>query len=237
MNFPIRIDSAARDNPLVTTPSQCRIRSSNHIFRGRYGLKLAYIPVTYYSVTAINQIIYFTDTTTCAAALAVGFYDSTSIMIALATAMNAVSTSTTYTVTKSTITRNIQVAASSGTFAFNFSNTLNSGAALIGFPAVDTAVASSQLAPFICNLATIRSFNISINNIPGMMDLSGRGNYTFMIPVTVNQLSILVHEPVTFFQSIVFDTPTRDLTITIYDDNHNIITLQDDFFIILQQEN
>jgi hypothetical protein len=237
MNFPIRIDSAARDNPLVTSPSQCRIRSSNHIFRGRYGLKLAYIPVTYYSVTATNQMIYFTDSTPCAATLAAGFYDSSTILVALTTAMNAVSTSATYTVTKSTITRNILVTASTGTFAFNFGNTLNSGAALIGFPPVDTARASSQLAPSICNLAQIRSFNININNIPGMMDLSSRGNYTFMIPVSVNQLSILVYEPYTFFQSITFDTPTRDLTITIYDDNHNIITLQDDFFIILQQEN
>jgi hypothetical protein len=237
MSFPIRIDSAARDNPLVTSPSQCRIRSNNHIFRGRYGLKLAYIPVTYYSVTAVNQIIYFTDTASHSATLAVGFYDSSTILVALTTAMNAVSTSATYTVTKSSITKNILVTASSGSFAFNFSNTLNSGAALIGFPPIDTAVATSQLAPAICNLAQIRSFNININNVPGIIDLSSRGNYTFMIPVTVNQLSIQIYEPRTFFQSITFDTPTRDLTITIYDDNHNIITLQDDFFIILQQEN
>jgi hypothetical protein len=171
MNFPIRIDSAARINPLVTVPSQCSIRSTNHIFRGRYDLKLAYIPVTYFSVTALNQMIYFTDTAPRAAALAVGFYDGSTIMVALTTAMNAASTSATYTATKSAITRNVLVTASSGTFAFNFSDTLNSGAALIGFPPVDTGFAITQLAPSICNLAQIRSFNITINNIPGMMDL------------------------------------------------------------------
>jgi hypothetical protein len=152
----------------------------------------------------------------------------------VSTAMNAASTSTTYAITKSTITRSVLVSANTGSFAFNFSNTLHSAAALIGFPPVDTVSASSQLAPSICNLAQIRSFNISINNIPGMMDLSSRGNYSFIIPVTVNQLSIQVYEPISFFQTITFDTATRDLAITIYDDNHQVIALQDDYFLVLQ---
>ena len=231
----IKIDTAARTSPSTTSPAQCTIHSNNHIFHGRYGLKLVYVPITFFNITAANNLIYFTDTATHTASIPVGFYDSTSILAAVGTAMTTASGTVTYTVTKNSSTYNVIISASSGTFVLNNSNQVNSIASSLGFTPYDTVAALFQTSSTVANLSQVRSLNVSINGLSGIEDTSSRGAYSFIVPITVNQQSIQVYEPISFIQTINFDSPTRDLSITIYDDKHNVIPLQDDYFFILQR--
>jgi hypothetical protein len=232
MSF-IKIDSAARTNPLTTSPSQCIIRSANYLFKGRYNLKLAYIPMSFYNVTAANNVVAFTDTIAHKVIVRPGYYDNATILTAVAAAMTAVG-SITYTAVKDAITQNVTISANTGTFVLNFSNTTNSLADLLGYPPVDTSAASSHMSTDMSNLSQIRSLNFAINNITNIRDLSGSGAFTFIVPIAVNQLGIQVYEPVTFEQSVTFDVSTRDLSITIYDDKYRPIVMQEDYYLILQ---
>ena len=231
----LKIDSSQRQGFSTSTPSQFALHSYNHEFKGRYVLKYTFIPVTFYTVTSLNCMVYFTDTVSHAVQIPYGFYDSSTILTAVANTMTSASTAGTYTITKNPVTRNITISLSSGMFVLNFSQLAASIAPLLGFAAKDTIAASNQTAPLICNVVQTKSFNISINGLSSVMDLSGRAGYSFIVPLTVNQLSIQVYEPEAFVQEVVFETPTRDLNIAIYDDQQNIISLQDDFYFIIQK--
>lgn len=231
----VKIDTSERINSLSTTPSQCTIHSNSYTFQGRYSLAYCYIPVTFYNVNASNNILYFTDTAQRTAVIAVGFYDSVSILVAVAAAMNAASASSLYAVaSKNSATKAVTI-ASTNPFVLNLSNTANSIASILGFASLqDTASGMGFMSDSMANLAQIKTFNISINGLSSVVSMSGRISYSFVIPITTATPSILSYEPNTFIQTITFERPTKDITISVYDDNNNIIQLQEDFFIILK---
>lgn len=231
----IKIDSSQRVNPLTTSPSQFSIRGSNTVFCGRYHLKAVFMPVTFYNVSATNNQIYFTDSNgSHTISLQPGFYTSSLYLPAIATAMTAAGAGITYTLALDPITQHVTVSSSSGTFTLNFSNTLNSAASTLGFSFVDTLTASSQLSVGILNLAQTKTFNISINSATSTNDLNSRG-YSFVVPCTSNTPSIEYYETQPgYMQSIQIDSPVRQLDITVYDDNHVILPLFSDWYMILQ---
>lgn len=232
----IKLDTSERINPLTTTPSQCKIHSSSYTFEGTYALAYAYIPVTFYNVNASNNLFYFTDTDARVATITVGFYDSVSVLVALAAAMNTASTSTIYAVSsRNSATKCVTIASSSNNFVLNLSNTVNSIASLLGFTSLyDTMSSMGVISDTMANLAQVKSFNMNINGLSSVISLSGQSAYSFILPITVATPSILIHEPSTFIQTITFERPTRDILLTMYDDNHNVIQLQEDFFIVLK---
>ncbi len=232
----IKLDTSERINPLSTSPSQCVIHSTSYTFEGRYSLAYAYIPVTFYNVNSSNNLFYFTDTTAHVATVTVGFYDSVSILVALAAAMNATSSSTMYAVSsKNSATKCVTIASSTNAFVVNLSNTVNSIAPLLGFMSLyDTVSAMGVISDQMANLAQIKSFNININGLSSIVSLSGQSAYSFILPITVATPSILTYEPSSFIQAITFERPVRDISLTVYDDNHNVIQLQEDFFIVLK---
>lgn len=232
----VKIDTSSRVNPLTTSPSQCVMHSNSYTFQGRYSLAYAYIPVTFYNVNSSNNVLYFTDTASRTAVITVGFYDSVSIVIAVAAAMNAASPSTIYAVgSKNSATKCVTIASNTNPFVLNLSNTVNSIAPLLGFASVqDTVSSTGVISDTMANLAQIKTFNISINGLSTVASLSGSTTYSFVIPITTATPSILTYEPNTFIQCINFERPTRDIKLTVYDDNNNIIQLQEDFFIILK---
>lgn len=232
----VKLDTSERINPLTTSPSKCVIHSTSYTFQGEYELAYCYIPVTFYNVNTSNNQFYFTDTAPHVASIAVGFYDTVSILVAVAAAMNAASTSTVYAVaSRNSATKCVTIASSVTNFVLNLSNTVNSIASLLGFMSLhDTVSSAGVISDQMPNLAQIRSFNISINGLSSIRSLSGQSAYSFILPITVATPSILSYEPISFVQSINFERATRDISLTVYDDNQNIIQLQEDFFIILR---
>jgi flagellar hook assembly protein FlgD len=90
------------------------------------------------------------------------------------------------------------------------------------------------LASGLINLAQTRSFNISINQITATSDLNSIG-YSFVVPVTSNTPGVEYYETQNGFQQYIrIDAPTRQLDIVVYDDNHEILPLYSNWYMMLQ---
>lgn len=236
MNSYLKIDSSKRINLNSTTAAQFSIRSTRTVFHGRYELKSIYIPITFFNINQFNNAISFTDTAgphTCT--ITPGFYTTNTYIPAVALAMTLAGSGSTYTATKSNTTQCITVISSTDAFAFTFgSNQLNSAAITLGYLQQDTAMLFSQTASGIVNVAQTKSFNISVNNYVSTSTLDGIG-YSFVIPVTAASLSFSLYEPLQHYpQSIYIDSPTQQLDIGVYDDNHQLMQVFSDFYMILQ---
>ena len=229
----IKVDSSQRVSPLTSTPSAFSIRGTNIVFKGRYQLKAVYMPVTIYNVSSTNNRISFTDSTGAhAVVIPPGYYTSAQYLAAIGTTMTTASTI--YIATRDAIKLSMIVSASNGTFSFTFgTNTKYSAAATMGFAPVNTASASVQTGANLVNLAQNRSFNISINAVTATSDLNGVG-YSYVVPITSNTPGVQYYEsPNCFHQVISIDKPTRQLDITVYDDNYEILSMYSDWYMIL----
>lgn len=235
-NAYIKIDSAQRTNFSTSTPSKFTLLGTNTVFQGVYALKGIYMPVSFYNVSSTNNCIYFLDSTgSHVAYVKPGFYVPAQFMTAVGVAMTLVGSGTLYTMARDAINLNATVSSTSDPFAFLFaSNRSNSAAASMGFSNNDTSSSLTQLAPSMMYLSSTRSFNISVNDVSMVIDLNNQG-YTFVIPITTDTPSILYYEPsVVFPQLIYFDSPVRQLDITVYDDNHRLLPMNNDFYMIWQ---
>jgi V8-like Glu-specific endopeptidase len=232
----LKIDSAKRQNPGSTTPGQFTLQCQATM-TGRYALKALYCSVDYENINGHNSKIYFREGgIDKVATLTTGYYTISSLLTEIKSAMDTASGGTnTFTVTRSTLPQRLVI---SGTSAFELTfgtNTANSSAEILGYPAADTSSATSHTATNIINLASIRSLNFDFNGFSSVSDTTGR-SYSLVIPITTNTPGVQYYEPTeTFPQVINFDIPTRNLSISVRDDDHNVIPLQSDWFMIIQK--
>lgn len=232
----VKIDTADRLNPLTTTAAQCVIHSSSYTFQGTYSLAYVCIPITFFNVTLSNNLLYFTDTAPRVAIIPVGFYDTTAILPVLANAMNLASSTTVYAVgSRSSGTKCVTIASNINPFVINLSNTLNSIASQLGFLSTqDTVSGMAITSDILPNMAKMKWFNININGLSSVISLSGKSASSFIIPIMVSTPNLMMYEPTSFTQTINFERPTRDIYISVCDENSNIIQFLEDFFIILR---
>lgn len=231
----VKIDTSDRINPLTTSASQCVIHSNAYTFRGVYALAYVCIPITFFNITTSNNLLYFTDTVSRIATIPIGFYDTVTILPVLALAMNAASNTTVYAVPKLSATKCLTIASSINPFVLNLSITLNSIASQLGFISMqDTLSASSITSDIMPNMAKLKWFNININGLSSVISLSGKAASSFIVPITEGTPAVMLYEPTTFTQTINFERPTRDIHLSVCDEDSNIIQFLEDFFIILR---
>jgi hypothetical protein len=227
----IKINSKERESPAATTPAKFTIVSNNAL--SQLSLKSISLPLTYHNVAAgINNKVYFTDTAPRVATLSPGFYTIPLLLTQLAAAMTSASGSVTYTCAIDDLTQLLTVTGT-GVFAFTFSNTIASAAEVLGFANVDNVTASlTQRSSSILNLATTTSFNIVVNDAAGTQSVTGANSCSFVIPALANSFAVQEYiVPDTMPQTINF-TPTRQLTIGIYDDNHRLLNFCSNWYMM-----
>lgn len=230
----IKLDSSQRMNYTTTNPGSFTLTMQRPL-RGCWRLCQAYVPVSQFNVSSTNNVIYFYENNVSkTAVLTPGYYDNNSLLTEVATRLNAASGSFgTYNVSQSSPLLRITI-GSTQPFALQFQTyTANSAANILGYLPLDTVLATSQLATNISNLASVRSYNISINNESGFLDSKGR-MCSFVVPVMSNTGGLAIYEPSRVYpQFITFSQPTATLTIQVADDNGIPIALSCDWFMIL----
>ena len=233
----IKIDSVNRLNFNTTTAANFSIRATNTVFQGKYELKSVLIPITFFNIGQYNNLINFTDLAgSHTAVITPGFYTTATYIAAIGSSMTAVAGGSIYTAILNAIPQCLTITSSSSAFTLTFgTNQTNSSSTAMGFSAQNTGSAFSQTGSGLVNVSQTRSFNISINNCVNISNLNGAG-YSFIIPVTGFTPSIQLYEPSTNFkQSFNIDSPCQTLNIAVYDDNHRLLTMYSDFYMILEQ--
>jgi hypothetical protein len=204
--------------------------------QGRYKLCAAYMPVTNYNVSGTNnRIPFFENGAAKVATLTPGYYTSSDLIAQVASQLTAASAGfATYSCVQSALPLRITI-SSTAPFSLQFgTDSVNSAATILGYLPVDTGTASSQTAPNMCNLASVRSFNIRLNNECQFNDVNGRG-CTFVVPILGNSNSVSVYEPsIQFPQTVTFSPAVSVLNISVCDDNGIPLDLSADFYLILQ---
>jgi hypothetical protein len=229
----LKINSADRLNSTTTTPAQFSIACNRPLTGLR--LKSIYLPITLYTVSALNNTVYFTDTQPRVATIASGYYNNaTTFMTNLAAAMNAASGGAgIYTCTQNALTLLLTVTCTVP-FSMTFSQTTASAAEMMGFSNANSAAAAlSQTGTAIMNLSTTLCYNVSINRATGTTSLTGAST-SFVIPALSTTPSeqyyeVLLNMP----QSITFSS-TNVLDIAIYDDSHRLMNMQSNWYMMCE---
>ena len=232
----LKIDSSSRLNPASTSPGEFTIQLSSGLI-GQYRLCQAYIPSSFFNINSTNnKLPFYEDGTAKLASLTAGYYDTATLLTEIATQLNAASASyATYTVTQSFLPLRITI-SSTQSFSLQFgTRPTESCASILGFSANDTASSTSAVATGICNLATVRSFAIQINNEIGFTDSSGH-HCTFLVPITGNSGSLSLYEPpISFSQTVWFTSTTNTLNIRVCDDSGVTLGLTADWYLIIKK--
>lgn len=142
-------------------------------------LKYVSIPLTNFTVSSSNNVIYFGGYT---ATITPGVYDYISIATAVKNAMEATAYAGTITVTYDTLTYLFTI---SGTVAFTLdfgTNTTNSMAYLLGYDEVDVVSATSHTADSVAHLSIPQFIMIDITGLPQSTFTSNGEHCNFIIP-------------------------------------------------------
>jgi hypothetical protein len=223
----LKLNSIDRENASTTTPGKFRIK----MFKPITGLRLKdiYMPLTAYNVSSTNNTVYFYDTAARVAVIPPGYYSYTTLFAALASAMTSAGAGT-YTASLVALSQAISI-SSTVSFSLTFSNTVNSMAEILGFPAVNRSAATVQIGASTLNLATPLSYNIDINGATGTLTTT-TASTSFVIPVLSNSVPSELYFPVPtqMPQSISFPS-TRTLEIGIYDDSHRLLNIGTNWYM------
>ena len=233
----LKLDSSHRLNYSTTNAGSFSIQLKQALL-GRYNLCSVYIPATNFNISTTNNKIPFIENgISKVATLTPGYYATSDLLVAVAAQMTTTSGGyATYTCVQSALPMRITV-TSTQLFSFSFGSVpLNSAAIILGFlPTDSTAAATSQVAPNMCNLATVRSFNIQMNSECKFSDVRGV-SCAFLIPILGNTGSVSVYEPTDVFpQTICFTQPVSTLNITVSDDNGIPLNLSNEWYMVLNQ--
>lgn len=183
-------------------------------------------PFSFYIFNSTNNVITFNEGgSDLTATITPGNYTETQLAAEIKTQMEAAG-ALTYTVTYSDITLKLTIAAT-GAFSLNWANSTSLAYKLLGWNNANTSSSATQVAPNALNIAGTNSIYISIRNWVQRNITSSLGSFSFKVPVNTSSGDIIfytnnsgLHQPI-YSQNVGFSE--RDLQVTIYDDNFNII--------------
>ena len=204
------------------TSSAFRIKL-NQPARGRYWLSHVLIPNAMYTVRPdCNRLRVSQAGVQTEVAVPSGFYTSTSLLAALETQMAG------FTFALDPVTLRLTI-ANPGAFALLWAGLENSIAPVLGFPPVDTGLASAHTGTELMDL-TYRhlTFNVLVE-APGV-DFgvtNTKGHHSsFMVGNTENSLDYIVwDERQRYPQQILFRTPVRELHVSLTDSEFQPVDL------------
>lgn len=222
----IKISSRLREAHSTSTADFCV--NLPFVVKGNWVLRQGIFPNSFYNVDSRNDKVYFVDSAAAPQAVSLehGYYTTGTLAAALKTAMDTAAG--TYTVTHSTVTGKLTVSVDAGTFYFTWgTNSENSAASLLGFSQVDGAGAASHVGERPIQLATLLSFNVSLNGEDSVL-VGSDSTATFVVPVSGEVGSVTVYEPTVSYQRVTFDRQgVRHLRVRVIDDNGRILQLHD----------
>jgi hypothetical protein len=186
----------------------------------------------FYNVTSSNNTFYFSQGgTNYTAQIANGYYDSSSIVSPLQTALNAAGSSGTYTVSVSSTTGFLNITNNTTAFVITNTNALNLSRTL-GFGTVNPASATSQTAIAPIQIPSNVYFNIA--NQKKLYNPAKRSVLGVSIPL-LNSFGNLIRflPEVSYDQIIDFTTQQNFLQIQVTDDSNNPISMNGSEFTLI----
>lgn len=234
----IQLNSKYRTNQ-TDKPGNCKLSLPQILRAGRYRLNFALLPNTFYNVNDSNNKLYLQEGADAEIELTLsnGNYTNESFPVHLKAVLDAGATQS-YTVLLSPITSKLTISAISN-FAFNFTGKDNNCHSLLGFDNnTDTVQSTSITGSNMINLAQVHMFNISLDGISGI-DQRNLHSTSFVIPIPASTLSYVNYESSSNFDQIIeVHSAKRVITMTVYDEKHNILDLNGiDFMLILERLN
>lgn len=238
MSF-LKIDSANRRAGDQHTPGNFQIDLYDKIL-GHYELQIAFIPADYPVIEAnVNdRIPFYENSTEKIATITPGYYNSSTILTAIGTAMTTASGGhNIYTATLNSITQCITITASTNKFYLQFgTQTTYSSAALLGFKAEDSSTALTATAPNPLALNQNLAFNIQIDDAGEVINGHTGQRTTFYIPMNadLDRREFIEYHP-NFPQRVYFKEQRSRLHIKVLSDSGKVLNLKQNWQLLLKQ--
>lgn len=192
------------------------------------------MPMSSYNINSTNNYVYFFDTVARNFVITPGNYSVYDLIIALQTGFNSVSAN--YTVTYSDISMKITITGLINFRMMFATNTTASSAYILGFSAIDTALALSQRSNNCIDLSLPLYFNCSIrefnDNVKSTSDVD---NCTFVFPNRVNGADLMVYSELTDYRqcSIVNEVNVQSLNVKFTVNNNIPLDINNNDWVML----
>lgn len=203
---------------------------------GMYQIQSCVIPNTFYNITSLNNVIYFNDGGSKSATLDPGIYDISDLTAAIKSKMDAASTIT-FTVTLGSTSHKLNINGDSA-FTLEFgTQTSNSAASILGYPANDTSSATDQEATNVIDLSVPKSVIIDIEDSYSFETTSGSTGSLY-IPLEVNGSDVNIWKSSNAFNLFVKLQRSSKINVKLRDSQKNPLSLNGaDWEIMLQKCN
>lgn len=235
----IIVDSSKRNQEIYPNNSDWVYKcQSNYIKPKKFKLVAGIIPNTQYIINGNNNILSLTySSTNYNASIAIGNYTSSTLSTALQTALNNANVpSTTFTITNNSTTSTYTL-NSTNAVSYNFSNN-PSLAKILGFSNVNTSSSTSLTSTNSYRVNTTTLYKIHIKEIQSQYDTNMDLNFNFIVLNNVNSNEYLYIYPdvnnVANEIDITYDINITNLHIKVYDENNNLIQLNNDYVLIFE---
>ena len=196
-----------------------------------------------YIVNDTNNKIYFEETegVTLTATIANGNYNSSTLPLAIKTALQA-TRGLTYTITVASILTSKMTVSATGNFRFynNSDKSLYPSSAhnLMGFDSesLEAFALSTRTGYTLLNLSQVDAVHISLGDVLNVEMLNNHGS-TLVIPVDGNALDYINYSPQDSFQQYInFPKHTATLKVRVRDGDYNDLDLNGiDWFVVLER--
>ena len=231
----IKINSKDRIDKDSTGPSNFTIELNREL-SGTFHLSTVHLPIMYNNINESNNELPFTENGESKIPyLAIGKYAGETVLkTQVLLAWNTASDSNTYSATVDSLTNLFTFTADTLDFSFDFSNTENSCAEILGFLPVDYESSELSLTSSRSyNLSTLQNVNIVINDIEAITDTNEIIDPSFTIPVLHN-IGFIQHyvPPEAHPEILIIETPTDTLSIKLVDDQNNEIVFEHEFYFV-----
>ena len=191
-----------------------------------FTLAAAFLPVSLYNITAVNNALDFDDGAVKQIQVSAGTYSIASLVAAIKSELNDVSTN--FDVTFDSTTMLVTVSRSAGTFELLFATgagVATSIAQAIGFPATDSGVGASFTGSNSAFLYRPTTALVQIQETGYTGATSAGQRYTFSVPLIANVGTVEWYEPY-YAPTVRFDRQSfQQFTVKLFDEYSRPLSL------------
>lgn len=233
-----------RQRILIKSSDRTSASSSSSDFRielpkpiqGDYIVRYIQCPNALYNVVAgSNDTVY---NSIANATLTPGYYSTSTFATMLQARLRAAEGNNNFQATVDPDTKKVTI-TNTGAFTLNFATTTASAAKLLGFTNANTASATSQTGTNTINLIWASSIIIEVKECSYAIDSTDdasayRGHLVVPFTVAYGSLERISHNDL--YQALTFAKPVKTITVKMYDNEANSVSLNGAEWEMLIQE-
>jgi len=195
-----------------------------------YKVKSAVIPIDIYTIDSRNNKVYIDDGTAYTATIASGFYNSTTILVALKTALDATASALVFTCTYNSVTNKITISA---TGSFSVKTGVNNAYYELGITTADLNISAASLTPTTgIDLSGLKVIYV-YSNLNGVDIVNSNSKCLLSIPIDEQSADVVIFKDDSSDYIGLNNVAVNSMNFILYDERNRSIQLSKDYIFTL----